>query len=68
MGFAHFCLHQLYPRQEWEKRTTIPALLCVVKIHKYHHISVGHHCHRQCNGDGGRVLLPLTHKAGSLQS
>lgn len=52
-----------------EKRITIPALLYVIKIHKYHHVTVRHRCgtaHNH-NGDRGKVLLPLIHEWGSLQ-
>lgn len=52
-----------------EKRITVPALLYVIKIHKYHHVTVWHH---RCTahdryGDWGNVLPLLIHKSGSLQ-
>lgn len=57
------------PKAGTEKRITVPALLYVIKIHKYHHITVWHHrctAHSR-NGDWGNVLPPLIHKSGSLQ-
>lgn len=44
LHFAHYCLHQLYSKQEWKKGVSVPALLSVIKIHKCHHVTVWHHC------------------------
>lgn len=44
LHFAHYCLHQLYSKQEWKKGISVPALHCVIKIHKCHHVTVWHHC------------------------
>lgn len=44
LHFAHYCLHQLYSKQEWKKGISVPPLLYVIKIHECHHITVWHHC------------------------
>lgn len=58
LHFAHYCLHQLYSKQEWKREVSIPALLYVIKIHKCRHVTVWHRCctAQSLNSDLGIAL------------
>lgn len=55
---AHYCLHQLYSKQEWKNGISIPPLLYAIKTHRCHHITVWHHCctAHNLNSDPGIAL------------